>query len=231
LYNNKFTAKACEYLRDLLLFDNKSINLNEKINDSSYLLGNKSIKKLYLGTNNIRSKGISFISEALKINTTLEYLGLNYSEIEDEGIGVFAENLILNNFSSLKFLHLGHNIITNKHMEKFFSALEKCKLIEEISLEFNLLKDDCVDFIILFMEKNKNIKKILLNNNLFTDDAVLKIFDFLNKNKNEENNKFNNLEMITLSNDKISENVRNYIYTSNAKSKFNVLKIKKLLIN
>jgi Ran GTPase-activating protein (RanGAP) involved in mRNA processing and transport len=220
LYNNKLTCKSCEYLSDLLKYD--SIQKG--------YLGNKLIKKLYLGSNKLKSEGISILAQALKVNETLENLGLSHCEIENEGIVKFAESLGSNTNSGLKYLALGNNLISSVSVKVLFKALAECKGIQEVSLEWNNLDDECVEDVVEFLKKTKgnNFRKLFLNNNKFSDKAALHIAEFIVKcsKSEEEEYDLNKLEFVVLSNNNVSEKVKSEICKLLVESKCSKLKIK-----
>lgn len=206
LYNNRITSIGCEYLKDLLTWDSV---------DKSYS-GNKQIKKLYLGSNRIRNEGISFLGEALRVNETLENLGLSHCEIDDVGVIKFAESLGSSLNNCLKYLSLGNNRITSASVKPLFKALACCKKIEEVSLEWNDLDDNCAEDVIDFLRRSsKSLRKLRLNNNKFSDNGVLRIIQYIvqsikeidTENTESEENRMDKLEFVVLSNNNVSDGV------------------------
>ena len=60
---------------------------------SDFIKINKSIKYLGLNSTRIQDKGLKLICEALKVNNTLKIIGLSDNFIEDEGCGYISDML------------------------------------------------------------------------------------------------------------------------------------------
>ena len=153
---------------------------NNKIVDISYLKNTDfpHLKKLGLYNNEI-----SDIKSLKDTNfNNLEVLSLSYNKIEDITI---LDKL---NFIKLKVLNLGNNYIND------VSPLKKVKFenLEKLGLNNNKIKT--IDF--LENEHFTKLKEIYLENNLIED---VNIFGKVNSNK------FNNLEKLSLSENRIKD--------------------------
>lgn len=198
------------------------------------ITGNKQIKKLYLASNQIKSEGVLLLAQALQKNQTLQYLGLSHCGVNDAGIFGFATSLELNEKCALKFLSLGNNEITSEAVKPLFAALAaSAKEIEEVSLEWNLLDDSCVEDVIDFLLKSKkSLRKLLLNNNKLSDSGVLEIAEFVvkffnfDKDNNQESLGLHIFEFVGLSGNNVSETVKGEISKMLLENKCGKVKIK-----
>jgi Ran GTPase-activating protein (RanGAP) involved in mRNA processing and transport len=84
------------------------------------------------GNMNIKPAGWESISAALKNNTNLKVLTLDYTMLRDEGIKIIAEGLLEN--KGLRTLDLEGNFITDKGAEAIVQLLNMNKSIQDVTI-------------------------------------------------------------------------------------------------
>ena len=83
---------------------------------------NSTLTQLYLQYNQIGDTGVGAIAESLKVNSTLTQLDLESNQIGDTGGGAIAESLKVN--STLTKLYLGSNQIENEIEETIYEEIK-----------------------------------------------------------------------------------------------------------
>lgn len=78
------------------------------------LTGNKVLKHLNIYGNLIEVEGCSFISNALKSNSVLEFLDIGKNKIKNRGVTNLFESICSNSFSGLKTLGIRKNCFDDK---------------------------------------------------------------------------------------------------------------------
>ena len=178
LKNNKITSKG-------------SIYISELINHS------KTLKKLDLSFNDLRSEGIKTLCEALISNdNNIKELYLNGNKCNDYCSQDIFNILTQSNSKNLKILSLSNNCFTNKGFDKILSSLRKNDSLVHLSLNEN--KIDTKAFINLanYLKFNKTLKILEIKNSRITDESLKKIAKALGDNYSLKNLNLceNNLE-------------------------------------
>lgn len=75
-----------------------------------------------LASNNIRYDGSRYISQALKLNTTIDYLNLKLNSIDDKGGAKFFKDLIFN--TNIKHLNVEANLFSSMTVRKLSLYLQ-----------------------------------------------------------------------------------------------------------
>jgi Ran GTPase-activating protein (RanGAP) involved in mRNA processing and transport len=153
---------------------------------------NKQCQKLFLSRNNITSTGSSIIAQALNNNHFLKLLALSYNNLSDEGVQFLTKILAPNNSelqtlslhatgitdngvrylvdmlktnTTLTWLHLGRNKISNQGIELLTDALiHHNKTLKALELSHNvLITDAAVDSLVEMIKLNKSLETLWIN--------------------------------------------------------------------
>ena len=195
LKNSFLTDKSLEIIISSLLDKRiRYLNLcNNNLTDEImkklelFLEKNSTLKRLYLGYNEITSKGLFYIQEGIKKHPNLNLLqlsacflrncGLSLKEINKNLKNLFIKNVSLN---LLDFQFLSYGMIKDdcviSYLDIGFNSLEEHEEYYEIS---NIIKI------------NKSLKKLCLDGMKFNMKNYLPIFTSIYKNKNIECYSFN----------------------------------------
>lgn len=101
---------------------------------------NRTLKKLWLGGNNIGAVGMKYLCDGLCGNTSVTHLNIASNNIGDEGAKHVSTVLSIN--STLLFLNLGNNKIGDEGAKYLSDALVDNITLVEIFLHFNNIGDD-----------------------------------------------------------------------------------------
>lgn len=178
---------------------------------------NKQCSGLWLGSNNISSVGAITIADALRNNTTLQYLYLSDNKITDQGAQALSAVLSDSNVI-LKDLFLGNNNITDEGVACLANMLKTNKTLKQLNLSSNKVSDRGVQYLddALNNQQNNSLEKLYLNSNkLITDNGVPYLAEML-----KEKRKLNTLWIQGCS---LSENGKGIVRSSERSKKGNYL--------
>ena len=168
---------------------------------ANFLSNNKNLKVLTLNNNPLTASGIKSISQALNTKLVLEEINLNSTSAGDEGGSELFENMKLN--KSLRRVYANGNKFYKNSMFHFGELLKKDNEdpnseggLEFLSLSYNEIDDECVEFFSQDLTNYKWLREIKLNNNRITEKGGQEIiFAVLqNENINEVNLENNDAE-------------------------------------
>lgn len=157
-------------------------NKKEKIDDekmffiSEALKLNTSLKKIILWDNKIGDDGITYLSESLKLNCSLKEIILSWNNIGNKGIISLSESLKLN--ESLISIWLDFNSISFVGGKSLHESLSFNSSLSEIYLDENHISKKIFNDINSLVQENKeNPKKAKerVENNLKNCEEIKKI--------------------------------------------------------
>jgi hypothetical protein len=135
-----------------------SINIKIGAEGAKYLSEgiklNSTLQEIYLGCNNIGDEGAKYLSEAIKLNSTLQKIYLGYNDIGDEGAKYLADGFKLN--STLQVIYLEGNYIGAEGAKYLAEAIRLNSTLQEIYLGYNDIGAD------LESQINERIKENIL---------------------------------------------------------------------
>jgi len=196
----------------ILYFDKCMINDRGSVCIGSYLIMNTCLKELTIANDSIGTIGLEAIGRGLQDNSTLEYLNLKNSTLND--IDPIITSLRINytlstlNISSnyiynQTYILLNDLLLTNSSIKildisdtaycefsfygcKFFiqNALKTNIHLEELNMSSNYIDDDTAVLIAETLIVNKTLLKINLCNNIITKIGYDYIMNNLKYNKN-----------------------------------------------
>jgi Ran GTPase-activating protein (RanGAP) involved in mRNA processing and transport len=141
---------------------------------AAFLSNNRNLKTLTLNNNPLTSAGIKSISQALSTKLVLEEINLNSTAAGDEGGAELFENMKLN--KSLRRVYANNNKFYKNSMFKFGELLKKDNDdqnseggLEFLSLSYNDIDDECVNFFAQDLIGYKWLKEIRFNSNRITE--------------------------------------------------------------
>ena len=169
LNNNQITEKAAEALvsvillntglEELYLSDN---NLGEGASKVvNAMLHITSLKILNFKNNAIPKKSSNKLGRALKLNKHLEMLWLNNNNLQSSAISILQS---LSSISSLKYLNMNNNQITEEAGEALASVLLHNKGLEELHLSGNNLGEGVI-IVAKALQNISSLKSLNLGNN------------------------------------------------------------------
>ena len=125
---------------------------------------------LDLSHNKISDEGAKALSEALKVNTALQWLGLDYNNISDEGAKALAEVLKVN--TALQRLDLNSNKISDEGAKALAEALKVNSALHRLDLRLNNISDEGAKALAEALKVNTALQKLGLHGNKKISDAV-----------------------------------------------------------
>lgn len=120
---------------------------------SDFIKINKSIKYLGLNSTRIPDRGLKLICEALKVNTTLKMIGLSDNFIEDKGCG-YISDMLDHNKSLVKLLFDNSNI-SAKGISEIAKSLKNNRSLRMIEIPHV----ECKDFMDMLKE-NTTLRQV-----------------------------------------------------------------------
>jgi Ran GTPase-activating protein (RanGAP) involved in mRNA processing and transport len=141
---------------------------------ATFLSNNRNLKTLTLNNNPLTAAGIKSISQALSTKLVLEEINLNSTSAGDEGGAELFENMKLN--KSLRRVYANNNKFYTNSMIKFGELLKKDNDdpnseggLEFLSLSYNDIDDECINYFAQDLINYKWLKEIKFNSNKITE--------------------------------------------------------------
>ena len=116
------------------------------------------MKAIYLQSNNINEDGFIYLSEALKINSTLRFLDLFYNDFNNNSALHFSESLKVNN--SLKSIFLCDTQMSDLGLKNFCGGLNQNTYLKHINISWNEISQTGAEFFCNFLKSNHSLKEI-----------------------------------------------------------------------
>ncbi|KAJ3340322.1 hypothetical protein HDU93_007163 [Gonapodya sp. JEL0774] len=133
--------------------------------------------------NVIGDTGLLSLSEALKVNSTLQHieLGGDYgNRIEDDGIAALADALKQN--KTLNFLLLGFNVITDEGIEAISNSMKVNESIKGLHLMGTKMTSVGAKTVAEFLKVNKVLESLSLGGTDMNSDGAVEIAEALQVN-------------------------------------------------
>lgn len=139
---------------------------------------------LELRDDRLTSKGISFIAEALRCNSTLVRLDLRANDLCDQSIALLMDVLSVER-TNLESLNLSDNRITRVGATAVADMLEINDHLTHLWLEVNRIDDRGVEAIATALEKsNRTLEQLYLSGNeRITDESVPALIRMVKTNR------------------------------------------------
>ena len=122
----------------------------------------QNVKSLLLGGNALGPKGAIMVAEMIQIKPSLQHLDLRFNDICDEGMIAIAD-AIPN--TSIKYLYLEGNEITNIGCEALAKALLGNSTMEELFLGANSIGPKGAASLAMVITSNKTLRKLYVDGN------------------------------------------------------------------
>ena len=127
------------------------------------LIDNTAVKLLDLSCNQLGSKGVMLLCEALKGNKNMQSLFLNQNNISSDGAYAVAD-LLMEGRSNLIEVHLSCNLICNTGLNSIFTALAMSNTkLKFIDLAYNFMDISVLHTLRRFLERNSTLKYLSVN--------------------------------------------------------------------
>jgi len=127
------------------------------------LIDNTTVRLLDLSCNQLGSKGVMLLCEALKGNKTLQSLFLNQNNISSEGAYAVAD-LLIDDKCHLMELHLAWNLVCNLGLNSVFTALAMSNSkLKFLDLAYNFMDITVLHALRRMIERNCTLKYLSLN--------------------------------------------------------------------
>jgi len=140
---------------------------------------NKTLTSLDLSTNSI-GHGVSFICEALEVNSTLKKLVLVSNKIKEDGAKSIGKLLTRN--STVVKLALSYNNIGSAGAKWIAEGLKHNTVVKELYLSSNKMDTSGIQTICEALEVNTTLTMLLLDGNDIRLDGVRALCDTLSRN-------------------------------------------------
>ncbi|KAL0241017.1 hypothetical protein GEMRC1_006253 [Eukaryota sp. GEM-RC1] len=145
------------------------------------LKGNTTITKINLAYNSIDGENAIFLSDALKINSTIKILNLEgNSSIGSRGAAALAEAFLVN--TTLTEINLVGNLVRAEGALLLSEALKVNSVISKINLRHNFICDEGAIALADLLKVNHSITEINLASNSIGDEGVLALAEALSVN-------------------------------------------------
>jgi Ran GTPase-activating protein (RanGAP) involved in mRNA processing and transport len=146
---------------------------------------NTPLKTLVLKNNKITSEGSVFISDLIKFSKTLKKLDLSFNELKSVGVKNIC-NVIINSANhSLEQLYLNGNKCNDYCSEDIFNVLinSNSNRLKLLSLSSNFFSNKGLDKILSSLRKNDSLKYLFLSENKIDSKAFSNLANYLQFNK------------------------------------------------
>ena len=134
------------------------------------LQGINTLKKLYLGNNNITGKVASDITTTILYNSQIEELDVCDSNLQPEGAIKIAKSL--QHICTLKKLYISNNNITDKAADDIGAAISCNVHLQELSIDGNNIQASGATVIAKSLQNLSKLTKLYIDNNDITDEAA-----------------------------------------------------------
>ena len=143
---------------------------------------NSSLKKLNISDNHLTSNGLSYLSDALKINTGLDTLDISsLREINAEGMRYISESLKIN--KNLTEINISRNSrMDAKSIQYLSEFLKSNKSLRKIVLSSNKIKEEGMKFLSNSLILNSSLESIDLSINKIGSKGLKYLSDCLKIN-------------------------------------------------
>ena len=158
-----------------------------------YLKQNKTIKILYLNSNNLSSSSGYYLADCFKKNTTIEILHLSHNKINESGFDSFL-NILGNDNTTLKELDISYNELSFEDFNILSNYLNLNPPLKSLDISGNNLQSKAANLIGVTFKKLTNLKEIKLNDCSINEESAPQILMYLNEsniqNLEIDSNKF-----------------------------------------
>ena len=149
---------------------------------------NTPIKNLILKNNKISAEGSEFISDLILFSKTLKKLDLSFNELKSDGVKKICKNILITNFNTnLEELYLNGNKCNDYCSEDIFNILINSKnnklKLKVLSLNLNFFTNKGIDKILSSLRKNNTLKELYLSENKIDAKAFINLTNYLKFNK------------------------------------------------
>ena len=144
---------------------NSTLNVEKakKINDSLKSLS--SLKIFMINGNDIGNTVVDSMATVIQNNPLLEKLNLSQNKLTSAGVLQIANTLLLAS-KYIRILDISKNFIASDNIEKIFTALSNCFMLEELHVSHNLLTFNDVLKIAQCFRHHPNLQILDLSNNI-----------------------------------------------------------------
>lgn len=122
------------------------------------------VESLLLGGNSLGSQGAAMVAEIIEKKPTLRHLDMRYNEIGDEGVTAALADALAKN-TSIKYLYLEGNGITNVGCSALAKALQVNSSIEELYLGANDIGPEGAASLAQVILTNTTLNKLFVDGN------------------------------------------------------------------
>lgn len=120
---------------------------------------------------------IKRLSEFISPSISLSWLDLSNNNIEDNGVKLLSQSLVVNN--SIKVILLNKNRITSMGMYYLTESLKFNSSITKIHISYNNICDEGLSYLQSMLQVNSTITHISIKSNIFTIVGIEKITEIL----------------------------------------------------
>ena len=152
----------------------------------------KALTNLIVSNCKITDEQLQILTEAIKVNKTLQYLDFSLGNISDKGV-IFISNC-LNDM--LCALDLACNQITDNGVETLTKAISTKTSLQKLDLSSNMISDEGILFLCDFLNHNESLNELNLSGNTISNKGIQKLNEAI-----QDNNK---LELLNVSKNLIS---------------------------
>eukprot|EP01080_Neovahlkampfia_damariscottae_P011372 gene11372-4540_t len=131
---------------------------------SKALQSNKHINHVDISHNHFYETG-KWISSVVRCNSTLVFLSLKSTWIDDKEAIYLAKGFCDNHNHSIKTLDLSNNLIGSKGIEHLSNALENVSTLTELQLHGNYITDECISHLGKLIDVHKKLRILDLSSN------------------------------------------------------------------
>ena len=188
-------------LSTLLILDMSYNHLSSESADNiAVVIGNNCLlQQLWLDGNDLLSRGVVIIANALKKISSLRILSLCSNGITDDAADEISDIITTNVL--LVDLLLGNNQLQMVGVSKIAVALRKASMLRKLDLFNNHITSDAAEELTATLLNCSNLQQLFLSNNKLGNEGTIKLANALKC--------INRLQVLTLSNNNITESIAN----------------------
>ena len=172
----KYINLRNNYLTSLCLTHDTAID-----QDHTVVFGGlfQSVEELDVSINLLCDREISFISDCVKVNTTLQKLNLSNNRITNESAKTLAVAIQVN--TALQELNISSNKFSDEGAKRLAVSIQVNTTLQELDISRNLISKEGVMRILEACTKNRTLRKLVCTRNNLSQSGLAAISEYIRK--------------------------------------------------
>ena len=174
----KYINLRNNHLTSLFLTQNTAIDQDYTVVFGGLL---QSVEELDVSFNLLCDREISFISDCVKINSTLSKLNLSNNKITDEATMKLA--IAIQENTALEELNISGINLSDKGVKKLSVAIQVNTVLQKLNISSNKLHDEGAKILAIAIQVNVTIQQLDISKNWISKQGVMRMVEACTKNR------------------------------------------------